>query len=48
MNSNLDFEYNFVGKKSLMKEDENEYVLAEDSAEDEDEMGKLIFNFRKM
>ena len=31
-----------------MKEDENEYVFAEDSAEDEDEMGNVIFNFRKM
>ena len=31
-----------------MKEDENEYVLAEESAEYEDEMGKVIFNSRKM
>ena len=48
MNSNLDFDYNLAGKKSLMKEDEKEYVLAEVSAEYEDEMGKGIFNFRKM
>ena len=30
MNSNLDFDYNLAGKKRLMKEDENEYFLADD------------------
>ena len=48
MDSYLDFDYNLTGKKSVMKEGENEYVLAEDQTEDEDEMGKVIFNFRKM
>ena len=48
MDSYLDFDYNLTGKKSVMKEGENEYVLAEDQTEDEDEMGKVIFNFRKI
>ena len=30
MDSYLDFDYNLTGKKSVMKEGENEYVLAED------------------